>query len=160
LVPITASGTVDRRWGRCGYVLDESLRTARPKMKRALIIALVLAACVREEDLKAWEGQPVAALDLHPFFMTLPVEVRKAADGTEVRNYVNGTNVSSCFGNAQANSLGGYTTYTTGNTFCSTQFNACNNIFYIRNGRVIKYAPTPSGGAICRTDERVRPVAF
>lgn len=129
-------------------------------MKKAIIAGLLLlTACVREDDLRSWEGQPVSSLDLHPFFATLPVEVRRAADGTEMRNYVNGANIGSCFSNAQANSYGSYTVYATGSSFCSTRFRACNNIFYIRNGRVIRYAPTPSGGAICMTDQRVRPVA-
>lgn len=130
-------------------------------MKRFALLALVVlvAACVREEDTKAWEGQPVSALDLHPFFATLPVEVRKAADGTEMRNYVNGANVGSCFSNATVNTSGSYAAYGSGNSFCSTRFRACNNIFYIKNGKVLKYLPTPSGGAICMTDERVRPVA-
>ncbi|MES2844853.1 MAG: hypothetical protein V4747_07495 [Pseudomonadota bacterium] len=120
---------------------------------------IALCGCVREEDTKSWEGQPVSSLDLHPFFATLPVEVRKAADGTEMRNYVNGVNVGSCFSNATVTASGAYAAFGTGSTFCSTQFRACNNIFYVRSGKVIKYTPTPSGGAICMTDQRVRPVA-
>jgi hypothetical protein len=124
-----------------------------------LFSVLLLTACVREEDTQAWEGQPVSALDLHPFFATLPVEVRRTPDGTEMRNYVNGANVGSCFSNARVNTYGGNTAFGTGNTFCSTNFRACNNIFYIRNGKVLRYTPTASGGAICMTDQRVRPVA-
>jgi hypothetical protein len=37
-------------------------------------IACVLGGCatVRQEDLQSWEGQPVAALESHPVFLTMP----------------------------------------------------------------------------------------
>jgi hypothetical protein len=33
----------------------------------------------------------------------------------------------------------------------------CNNLFYIKDGRVLRYTPVGSGGARCFTDERMRP---
>jgi hypothetical protein len=40
---------------------------------------------------------------------------------------------------------------------CVAQFAACNNIFYVKNGSVVRYTPIGTGGARCYTDERMRP---
>ena len=85
---------------------------------------LVGCGTVRQSDLDAWVGQPVSYLELHPLFNTIPVVKRKASDGTETWNYVN---------------RGGNAT--------------CNNIFYVKNDVVLRYAPVGD----CFTDERVRP---
>jgi hypothetical protein len=61
-------------------------------------LVLAGAGCVHKADLDSWEGAPVAALDKHPFFLTLPVVRTMASDGTEIRNYVNGKNIASCSG--------------------------------------------------------------
>lgn len=129
-------------------------------MKRysALAMLIMLSACVGVEDTDSWVGQPVTQLDLHPFFNTLPVEVRVAADGTEIRNYVNGRNAASCFQNATVSGFSTNTIYGSGSGFCSARFQACNNIFYIRNGTVVRYLPTPSGGAVCVTNASLRPM--
>lgn len=106
---------------------------------------LAAAGCVREQDLAAWEGKPVYLLDTHPFFSTLPMHRSIAADGTEVRNYANTATVSSCGVNA-------YSPYgITGS--CVERTNGCNNIFYIRNGTVLRYAPTGR----CRTAAFLQP---
>jgi hypothetical protein len=124
-----------------------------------LVLVGLLVGCgtVRTQDLAAWEGQPVSKLDTHPFFFTLPVEVRQLGDGVEIRNYVNGRNVGTCFQNARATAFSPYTVTATGLNFCSQSFMACNNIFLIRDGRVERYTPVGSGGARCMTDERVTP---
>lgn len=122
-----------------------------------LLCFLALVGCVHQEDLDAWKGQPVSALDAHPLFLTMPLEVRRTSDGMEIRNYVNGINVDRCFGGATANSMGRMSVVVSGNSFCSTSFAACNNIFYIKNGIVVDYIPTPTHGASCMTDSRVRP---
>jgi hypothetical protein len=62
----------------------------------------VLSGCVNKADLDAWAGVPVAELDKHPFFLTVPVVRTMASDGTEIRNYVNGQNVASCSGGGAA----------------------------------------------------------
>lgn len=122
----------------------------------ALAIALMIAGCasVRPADLDAWVGQPVSALDTQPFFLTLPVVKTMTPEGIEIRNYVNGMDTASCsgFGSSYVN----YSSWSTTQS-CVAQFRACNNIFYIRDGRVLSYRPTPSGGARCATDARVRP---
>lgn len=123
-------------------------------LKISVLFFILLAACVQQEDLDAWEGQPASLLDAHPFFNTLPVETKIMADGTEIRNYVNGV----CENNYSDVSINiAINTSSTIKDSCAGSFMACNNQFYIKDGRVIAYAPVGSGGARCRTDERVRP---
>ncbi|MGO9237542.1 MAG: hypothetical protein ACLP4V_26955 [Methylocella sp.] len=40
--------------------------------------------------LEAWAGQPVELLDKQPVFLTMQSVRTMTADGTEIRNYVNG----------------------------------------------------------------------
>jgi len=131
-------------------------------MKRLILAALIgvlVSGCgsVRQKDLDAWVGQPVEALDFQPFFLTLPMVKRFSQSGVEIRNYINGRNIGSCFGSGYV--YGG--TYTSANysqfSNCVSGFGACNNIFYIKNGKILEYAPTGSGGLRCMTDERVLP---
>jgi hypothetical protein len=65
-----------------------------------IIASLLIAGCqtVRQEDLVTWNGAPVSALDAQPFFLTRPMVRTVTADGTEIRNYVNGANVGGCSG--------------------------------------------------------------
>jgi hypothetical protein len=120
---------------------------------------MVTASCasVRQEDLQSWVGRPVADLDKHPIFLTMQSVRTRAADGTEIRNYVNGQDVSSCSGGGTI--FAGTVDMATYSRFssCSAGFAACNNIFYIKNGVVTQYTPVGTGGARCFTDERARP---
>ena len=81
----------------------------------------------------------------------------QTADGTEIRNYVNGATVGSCSGGGSVSS--GFVDTATYQQFnsCMSRAAACNNIFYIKNGRVIRYTPIGSGGMDCYTDARDRP---
>jgi hypothetical protein len=119
-------------------------------------IALSVAGCatVRQQDLDAWVGMPVEALDTHSFFITVPMYRTVTASGIEIRNYSNGADVANCFGSAGADRVG---TYVGANAFttCSSGRIVCNNIFYIKEGKVIEYAPTGR----CYTDETVQPQA-
>jgi len=131
-------------------------------MKQAfgfILLGLALAACasVRQEDLQSWVGAPVAALETHPVFITMPVIRTRASDGTEIWNYVNGRGVASC--SAGGTLFGGPVNFAsyTGFTTCMQGVAACNNIFLIRNGHVVQYSPVGTGGARCYTDERARP---
>ena len=123
----------------------------------AVLGALASCGSVHPEDLNAWVGVPVSSLDKHPIFLTMPVVKTVAADGTEIRNYINGKNIASC---AEGGSIFGTTVSlaTYGSfTSCVQAFPACNNIFYIKNGVVTQYTPVGSGGGRCYTDERSRP---
>jgi hypothetical protein len=123
-------------------------------------LALTLASCatVHQEDLQSWVGVPVDQLDKHPFFLTLQVVRSRAADGTEIRDYVNGRNVASCSGGGTVSS-GGYVDMVTYNRFssCMQSFAACHNIFYIKDGLVTQYSPIGTGGMRCYTTEQLRP---
>jgi len=130
-------------------------------MKRVLILATAfsLAGCatVRQEDLNAWVGQPVAALETHPVFITIPVVKTQASDGTEIWNYVNGANIGTCSGGGEITSKKvDYATYSKFSS-CMQRFAACNNIFFIRDSKVMKYTPIGTGGAACYTNEKVQP---
>lgn len=120
----------------------------------AIFIAACLVGCatVRQQDLDAWVGAPVEALDTHSFFITLPMVRTVTESGIEIRNYPNKRNIGGCFsfGNTY-----GYINSATYNSFatCSSNLVGCDNIFYIKNGRVVEYAPTGR----CKTDETVQP---
>jgi hypothetical protein len=131
-------------------------------MPKGLLLALIACivsggASVRQEDLQAWEGQSVAALESHPVFLTMHVVRTKTSDGVEIRNYVNGRQVASCSGGgtiyAGTISMASYDQFMN----CVRGFAACNNIFHIRNGVVQSYTPVGTGGARCYTNEAARP---
>ncbi len=116
-----------------------------------IIISFLLNGClaaaslsVRQSDLDAWAGKPVKALDTHPLFLTMRLERTFTEDGIEIRNYVNEATRNVC-------TTIGY------NMVCNEIKGACNNIFYIQEGVVIEYRPTPSGKVRCYTDDRTRP---
>ena len=123
------------------------------------IIATAIVACatVRQEDLDAWVDQPIAALETHPIFVTIPVVKTMASDGTEIWNYVNGANLGQCSGGGtiwgkQLNNTS-YSQFAS----CVQRFAACNNIFYIRDGKVQRYTPVGTGGASCFTTAQLQP---
>lgn len=125
-------------------------------------IALALASCasqpvVRPSDLEAWVGVPTSELDRHPFFLTVPLVKTMTSDGIEIRNYVNGRNFASCTDTGAV--FGGTISFANYNSFtsCMANFAACNNIFYIKQGKVEAYVPVGTGGAWCYTDARMRP---
>jgi hypothetical protein len=119
----------------------------------------VLSACsiflgVRQQDLDAWAGVPVEALDTHSFFIAVPMYRTITDSGIEVRNYANGQDVAQCFSSAGANRVGNYAA-SNAFTTCSSGRIVCDNILYIKNGKVIEYAPTGR----CYTDSTVQPEA-
>jgi hypothetical protein len=121
------------------------------------LLCVVVSGCmptqsVRPSDVQAWAGQPVEKLDTQPFFLTVPMTRTVTASGVEIRNYSNSKAVSSCDGGGTA-----YSGTVNATTTCVSQTAACNNLFYIQSGRVIRYEPVSSGGGICVTDDRVLP---
>ena len=127
-------------------------------LRTAYIVALAtaLAACagflVRQQDLDAWVGVPVEALDTHSLFITVPMFRTITASGIEIRNYANGRDVASCFTSAGASHAGTFVNASAFTT-CSSDRVVCNNIFYIKDGKVIEYAPTGR----CYTNSTVQP---
>ena len=129
------------------------------KLRKAAFAVTLVAfatacATVRQQDLDAWIGMPVEALDTHSLFITVPMYRTVTASGIEIRNYANGRDVANCFGTAGATNTGNFV-YANAFTTCSSGRIVCNNIFYIKDGKVIEYAPTGR----CFTDERVQPQA-
>ncbi|HEV2173473.1 MAG TPA: hypothetical protein VGR71_07895 [Nitrospira sp.] len=131
------------------------------QLRRAIFASVLvtdLVACgslsVRQQDLDAWVGVPVAALDTHSVFITIPMYRTVTASGIEIRDYVNGADIASCFTNAGANRVGSFVN-SNAFTTCSTRKIVCNNIFYIKDGKVIEYAPTGR----CYTDSTLQPQA-
>lgn len=123
-------------------------------MKRLLVIVattFLLSGCtalaVRQSDLDAWVGVPAKALDTHSLFLTMRLERSFTEDGLEIRNYINRASGNQCM-------TIGY------NVVCKNVEGACNNIFYIRDGYVVEYRPTGSGGVRCFTDETIRPQGY
>jgi hypothetical protein len=132
------------------------------KKMLAVLVCCVLGGCslfyeVRQEDLDAWAGQPVLALEKHPVFLTMPVIKTRASDGTEIWNFVNGRNVSVC--SSSGSVFGRVVDSTTYSQFsnCMQRVQACNNIFFITNGVVERYTPVGSGGVRCYTNEALQP---
>jgi hypothetical protein len=130
-------------------------------VKKLFAIALLIfaAGClgVRQQDLDPWVGQPVSALETQPVLATMRLVRTRASDGTELWNYVNGRNIGACTGGGTV--FAGFIDMATYNSFssCISTFAACNNIFYVKNGRVLSYNPVGSGGLRCYTDETLRP---
>lgn len=109
---------------------------------------------VRQQDMDAWVGQPVIALQKHPFFVTLQLVKTRVEDGTEIWNFINGRDVSSCFGSGSG-FASGYASSATYSSFmnCASGRIVCNNVFYIKDGEIERYTPVGR----CYTDETVQP---
>jgi hypothetical protein len=124
----------------------------------SLLILIFMSGCalksVRQQDLNSWKGVSVEELDTHSLFLTLPVIKTKTESGIEIRVYPNKVNVSSCYENGNINN-NGYLNYSQFNIYqnCSNQLVGCDNIFYIKDKKIVEYKPVGS----CYTDETVQP---
>ena len=112
---------------------------------------------VRQVDIDAWKDVPVTALDTHSLFITVPVVKTVTDQGIEIRDYVNKVGFSSCMGSGGGTGgrYGYSMSYANFSSFqsCTAQMVGCDNIFYIRDGKVIQYKPVGQ----CYTDETVQP---
>lgn len=109
---------------------------------------------VRQSDLDSWVGVPVIALDTHSFFLTIPMVKTLTGNGIEIRNYMNKGSFSSCqdSGSVSHNNFLSYSRFNAVQN-CSSRIIGCDNIFYIRDGVVIKYKPVGR----CKTNQTLRP---
>ena len=103
---------------------------------------------VRQQDLDAWKGVSVEALDTQSFFLTLPMIKTTTESGVEIRVYPNKTMIGSC-GRLGTVSYSAFQSFQT----CSSQLVGCDNIFYIRDKKIIEYKPVGR----CWTDESIAP---
>lgn len=133
-------------------------------MKLVIAIILVfLAGCtvartVHQDDLDAWVGVPVIALDTHSIMLTLPMIKTVTDSGVEIRVYSNKRGISSCGGtgfgaiNSQQSGTMSYQNFTAFRN-CTSGLVGCDNIFYVRDGKVMEAKAVGH----CYTDERSRP---
>lgn len=119
----------------------------------AAAASLLGCATVRQQDLTAWQDAPVQALDTHPLFVSMPMYKTMAENGMEIRNYVNSASTEQCFSSGGVRR--GSSHHVRYNEFmtCSENRVVCNNLFYIQDRKVVRYAPTGN----CYTDASVRP---
>lgn len=123
---------------------------------------------VRPEDLAAWVGQPVEALDRHTLFNAMPMVKTTAADGIEIRNYVNKFYAIPCVGHDFLQgalivdprepkkfpelSLDAFNTF----EICAKKTRGCDNWFFIKDGKVREFRPLGE----CYTNHTVQPQAL
>jgi hypothetical protein len=133
-------------------------------MKRIILLLIcttLISGCafrtVRQVDVDTWKDVPVTALDTHSKFLTVPMVKTITDQGIEIRNYVNKAAFSSCGGNTAGTvARSGFAmSYANFSSFqsCASRMVGCDNIFYIRDGKVIEYKPVGR----CYTDETVQP---
>lgn len=153
------AGHTKKNGTRRGEVIRAGKHNRFLQLTMALGIFYVIGACgtvatVRQQDLDAWVGVPVEALNTHPFFKDKRMFRTRTHGGTEIRNYSYGYNFGECFGKVGADKVGDFVDE---DIFirCSSGRIVCNNLFYIRNGTVLEYAPT----GLCATDKTIRPEA-
>ncbi len=134
-----------------GILMNKQYVT-KPFLLCTLALALVSCATVRQQDLDAWVGMPIEALETHSLFVTVPLYKTVTDSGIEIWNFANGAEVASCFGNAYAR---GNKKYANVNSFstCSSGRVVCNNLFYIKDKKILEYKPSGR----CYTDETVQP---
>lgn len=135
---------------------------------------------VRQQDLDAWTGVSVDALDTHSLWTTIPMKEIKTKDGYVYRYYNNSKTFMNCIsrggttsnlngvvntnanayaygqnasGNSNSQINGTNTTNSYGNSSCSEDTVSCNNLFILKKGKVVSYEPKGR----CYTDETVQP---
>jgi hypothetical protein len=122
------------------------------------MICLFISGCsiksVRQQDLDSWKNVSVEELDRHSLFLTLPVVKTKTESGIEIRIYPNKMNLASCYSNINLNN-NAFLNYSQFNMYqnCSSQLIGCDNIFYIKDKKIVEYKPVGS----CYTDDTVQP---
>lgn len=140
-----------------GRLLGENVMLAR--LLAVGLTAFLISGCasVHQEDLNSWRGHPVADIEKHPIFVTLQVVKTVASDGTEIRDYVNGKNVTQCSGGGSV--FNGVVNTATYNSFmsCTRGIAACHAIFTVKNGIVENLSAIGTGGARCYSNEATRP---
>lgn len=144
------------------------LRSTNPAgLLAAVALAAAVTGCathqsplVNQADLDAWKDVPVAALDAHSLFITVPMIRTVTESGVEIRNYSNKVASSTCARNVTGTTQIAGTAqrpiaYGQFNQMqnCIAGMRGCDNIFYIKDGKVLEYKAVGQ----CYTNEKVRP---
>jgi hypothetical protein len=130
------------------------------KISISLFLTIFITGCgsgsmlVRQQDLDSWVGVSVEELDTHSGFLTLPLVKTRTESGIEIRVYPNKETSNRCFDTGSINSKG-YQSRASFNTFqnCTSRLVGCDNIFYIKNNKVVEYKPVGT----CYTNETTQP---
>ena len=147
--------------GRLCIGKHDGRRILKARLLSATFVTVVLLGCVsktiHQEDLRAWEGGQVSALDTHPMFQTMQMVKTMGPDGTEIRHYVNGNNLDRCSGGgslfrAQVN----YASYKQF-AACMQSVTACSSIFYINGDIITSVSRIGTGGDKCLMNDAMRP---
>jgi hypothetical protein len=137
---------------------EDAMKPPTTTVAIAIALSSLVSGCaeptVRQQDLDAWVGMPVEALDTQTLFMTMRMVRNKSEDGIETRNYASGRDFASCAGSESAGAVGAYISAEAFSS-CVGGWAGCNNLFRIKDGRVVDYAPTGS----CTTNASVLPKA-
>ncbi len=143
-------------------ITKSSLKTAsRSGMYKILFMPILLCCAlggclhnkdVRRDDLNAWKGVPVEELESHYMFSQIHMVKTLQDSGLEIRDYMNKQGINSC---DKYGLINGYMSPENFDAFsnCTSQLIGCDNIFYIRDGKVLKYTPV----GLCFTDDTSRP---
>ena len=136
----------------------ESVKNLLPRIILLLALGYGGISCspvptVQSQDYSNWTGMSVEFLDDHPFFNAVPMFRTKTGSGTEIRNYAYGYDFGECFTKAGATIFGDFV-HEDEFIFCSSSRIICNNIFYIKEEKILEYAPTGR----CGSDKRVQPL--
>ncbi len=124
-----------------------------------IFVSCATAPKVRQEDLDAWTGVSIEALDTHSLFNTVPMKEVKTKDGFTYRYYNNSESFLKCITNSSsslnpANQINSSANLNkNSNTTCYEKKVGCNNVFLIKDETVVSYEPKGQ----CYTDERVQP---
>lgn len=96
----------------------------------ALLLLTSFLGCATSKQTisEAWNGVPVEGLDIHSYWVTIPMKRVFRTDGREMRFYIDSGNFTYC--------SGGRFSYS-----CLSENVTCNHIFHIENGVVQKYEP-------------------
>ncbi len=128
-----------------------------PRITILLVSVFLEISCSRvppvpSQDLSVWTGVSVEVLDAHRFFKAIPMFRTKTEGGTEIRNYAYGYDFGQCFSKAGATMFGDFV-HEDDFIFCSSSRIICNNLFYIKEEKILEYAPTGR----CDTDKELQP---
>lgn len=107
-----------------------------------VVVSLAGCATGGSKDQGPWAGQPVAALDSHPYLQTLPMVKMVTAGGGEVRNYQSRANTYQCYteGGVRAGQALSQNAY--GLVMeCTGRSAGCDHVFTVRDGKVLTYSP-------------------
>jgi hypothetical protein len=105
-------------------------------------LAAALAGCAgsKPADRSGWAGQPLRALDGHPYLATLPMLRTPGTTGGETRTYQSRANTYQCYTEANVRSGDLLSQATHAQVLaCTSRSSGCDHVFGVRDGQVTGY---------------------